>query len=110
MNINTEATVALVARGSRDPFRDFFGDDFMERFFGPRAAARPSARPSAAWAPASSSTRTGYILTNRHVVEGADEISVTLPRSGRARAYDAKLVGKDARTDVALLKIEPKEP
>jgi serine protease Do len=40
-------------------------------------------------------------------VEGADQISVTLANGKR---YDAKLVGKDARTDVALLKVEPKEP
>ena len=47
----------------------------------------------------------GYILTNRHVVDGADEISVTFPDG---KKYDAKLVGQDARTDVALLKIEPR--
>ena len=48
----------------------------------------------------------GYILTNRHVIEGADEINVSLPDGKR---FDAKVVGQDARTDVALLKIEPKE-
>ena len=44
------------------------------------------------------------------MVEGADKINVTLydDRNGNKR-YEAKLVGKDARTDVALLKIEPKE-
>ena len=49
----------------------------------------------------------GYILTNRHVIEGADKVQVTLP--GR-KTYDAKIVGRDARTDVGLLKIEPTEP
>jgi serine protease Do len=55
--------------------------------------------------------REGYILTNRHVVEGADEINVTLAtqRPGE-RPYSAKVVGRDARTDIALLKIEPKTP
>ena len=45
------------------------------------------------------------------MIEGADDIQVTLAtqRPG-ATPYEAKLVGKDARTDVALLKIEPKEP
>ena len=46
----------------------------------------------------------GYILTNQHVVEGADEVKVALgdPR----KEYTAKVVGRDARSDVALLKIE----
>lgn len=45
----------------------------------------------------------GYVLTNHHVVEGADEISLRL--SDR-REFKAKLVGSDAQTDVALLKVE----
>ncbi|MEO8362640.1 MAG: Do family serine endopeptidase, partial [Vicinamibacteria bacterium] len=49
----------------------------------------------------------GTILTNRHVVEDADQISVTLVSGKR---YDAKVLGKDPRTDVAVIKIEPKEP
>ena len=49
----------------------------------------------------------GYVLTNRHVIDGADDISVTL---ANGKSYAAKLVGKDSRTDVALLKIEAKEP
>jgi serine protease Do len=49
----------------------------------------------------------GTILTNRHVVDEADQINVTLESGKR---YDAKVVGKDARTDVAVIKIEPKEP
>jgi serine protease Do len=48
----------------------------------------------------------GYVLTNRHVVDGAEKIAVTL---ADGRRYDAKLVGQDARTDVALLKIQPRE-
>ena len=45
----------------------------------------------------------GYILTNNHVVEGADEIEVTLPDSRRARA---RVIGTDPETDLAILKIE----
>jgi len=48
----------------------------------------------------------GYILTNRHVVDGADKVQVTL---ADGRHYDAKVIGEDARTDVALIKIEPRE-
>ncbi|GAB4463787.1 MAG: DegQ family serine endoprotease [Burkholderiaceae bacterium] len=45
----------------------------------------------------------GYVMTNHHVVEGADEIIVTLPDK---REFKAKLIGSDRRTDVALVKID----
>ncbi len=45
----------------------------------------------------------GYLMTNAHVVEGADEVTVTLTDK---REYKAKIIGSDARTDVALLKID----
>ena len=45
----------------------------------------------------------GYVLTNAHVVEGSDEVTVTLTDK---REFKAKIIGSDARTDVALLKIE----
>lgn len=45
----------------------------------------------------------GYVMTNHHVVDGADEIIVTLPDK---REFKAKLIGSDRRTDVALLKID----
>ena len=45
----------------------------------------------------------GYVLTNAHVVEGADEVTVTLTDK---REFKAKIIGSDQRTDVALLKIE----
>src|SRR5207244_2023674 len=47
--------------------------------------------------------RTGYILTNCHVIEGADDIRVRLADD---RELSARLIGKDERTDIALLKIE----
>ena len=49
----------------------------------------------------------GYILTNAHVVDGADEITVKLTDK---REYKAKVIGADKRTDVALIKIEPVAP
>lgn len=48
----------------------------------------------------------GYVLTNNHVVEGAESIEVTL---GNRSRYPAKLVGTDPRSDIALVKIDPKE-
>ncbi len=104
VNINTSKTVS---RSRRDPF---FGDDMMERFFGPQEPGTKGAPRRETQQSLGSGfvvDKEGYILTNRHVVDGADQISVTLSNGKR---YDAKLVGKDARTDVALLKVEPKEP
>ncbi len=49
-------------------------------------------------------TEDGYILTNNHVVEGADEIKVALNPDGRE--YDAKVVGRDPKSDIAVLKVE----
>jgi len=48
-------------------------------------------------------TPDGYILTNNHVIEGADELRVSLPDG---REYEAKLIGADPKTDVAVIKIE----
>ena len=112
MNINTSQVVKRSGRG--DAFRDFFGDDLMDRFFGPQPEGRgqrPQRQTQTSLGSGFILDKEGYVLTNRHVVEGADKINVTLSgdRNGSKR-YEAKLVGKDARTDVALLKIEPKEP
>jgi Do/DeqQ family serine protease len=48
-------------------------------------------------------TSDGFILTNNHVIEGADELRVALPDG---REFEAKLVGSDSKTDVAVIKIE----
>jgi serine protease Do len=105
VNINTKKETK---RPRRDPFHDFFGDDMMERFFGPQRGDKETQRSLGS---GFIIDKDGYVLTNRHVVEGADEISVTLSTQRLGdRPYAAKLVGRDARTDVALLKIESKEP
>jgi serine protease Do len=77
-----------------DPFEQFFGHLFQ----GPR---RPELKRSLGSGVIID--RAGYVLTNNHVVGDATEIKVTLADE---RSYPAKLVGRDARTDVALLKIE----
>ena len=57
----------------------------------------------APWDRASSSVQDGYILTNAHVVDAADEVTVRLTDK---REFTAKVIGSDRRTDVALIKIE----
>ena len=49
-------------------------------------------------------SKSGYIVTNNHVIEGADEISVTI--NGRDREFIAKIVGRDKGSDLAVIKIE----
>src|SRR5262249_51507933 len=49
----------------------------------------------------------GYVVTNNHVIDGADEIKVILQDDTQ---LTAKLVGKDTKTDLALLKVEPAKP
>jgi Do/DeqQ family serine protease len=84
------------------PFHDFFGDDFFgERFRGFGGPAQPAV--------ASGSgviiSQDGYILTNDHVIEKADEIEVTLYDK---RSYKAKVIGTDPSTDLALIQIQEK--
>lgn len=50
---------------------------------------------------------TGYIVTNNHVIEGADDIEINFANGSKLKA---KLVGKDTKTDLAVLKVEPKTP
>ncbi len=48
----------------------------------------------------------GYIITNNHVIAGSRELSVTLNNN---KTYDAKIIGADDKTDIALIKIDPEE-
>jgi serine protease Do len=82
-----------------DPFQDFF-----ERFFG-RRPPRPQQRPSMGSGFIIHST--GYIVTNNHVVEGATQIKVVLATK---EELDATLIGRDAKTDLALIKVTSDKP
>jgi serine protease Do len=100
--VTIESTRTVPVRQFRHPFMD---DPMFRRFFG---EGDDSGQPSRKMGLGSGVivTEDGYILTNNHVVDGADEdgIKVAMP-DGKTR-YDAKVVGKDPRTDVAVLKIE----
>jgi serine protease Do len=77
-------------------------DDLLRQFFGGRHSAGP-VRPVSEEGAGFLIAPDGYILTNNHIVNGADKLSVTL-RGGRK--VEAKLVGTDERTDVAVIKID----
>jgi serine protease Do len=84
--------------GNEGPWRDFFGDDFFERFFGqiPRERKQRSLGSGFIVDP-----QKGYILTNNHVIAGADEITVRLDDG---KEYKAEVVGRDPKTDLALIR------
>jgi serine protease Do len=85
--------------GERDPFEEFF-----ERFFGGENPQREFRRRSLG--SGIIIHHEGYIVTNNHVVENASDIKISLSDK---EEYDAKVVGRDPRTDVALIKIEAKK-
>ncbi len=106
VNITTTKTARSGAMrspfGSRTPFDRYFGgDDFFERFFGdiPRKEFKQRGLGSGFIISAD-----GYIFTNNHVVEQADKILVKL---SDGREYNADVIGRDAKTDIALIKIKP---
>lgn len=83
------------------PFDEFF--DQFERFFGEQYQQPRKERSLGSGFIISSD---GYIVTNNHVVEGADEIKVRLRENGkREKSYLAEIIGTDSETDLALLKI-----
>ncbi|CAM3819775.1 HtrA protease/chaperone protein OS=Castellaniella defragrans (strain DSM / CCUG 39792 / 65Phen)OX=1437824 GN=BN940_05451 PE=3 SV=1 [Castellaniella denitrificans] len=125
--VNIRTTEAVPVRrspmmpGDGDPselFRWFFGPDFMPPGFGqqnPQNPQGPRARPKQP--PQAQGERTvprgigsgfvisadGYILTNNHVVDNSNGIFVTMTNG---KEYKAKVIGTDARTDIALIKID----
>jgi serine protease Do len=115
VNIQTTSRV----RGARE-MTEFFGggDDLLRRFFGGQIP--PQQRPRGRSAPRGLEEevpetmgrgtgfiidKAGFILTNNHVVEGAENIRVSLYGGGRTENYSAKVVGRDALTDTALIQL-----
>lgn len=91
---------ASMGRGGIDPFEFFFG---MPRGGGQNA--EPQEQRSGGSGVIISTD--GYIVSNNHVVEGASELKITLHDGS---SYTAKTIGTDPATDIALIKIESKEP
>lgn len=100
--VHIKSTMTRSSRSSQgdipDIFRDFFGDDFG----GGGSRGPQSSEASGSGVVISAD---GYIVTNNHVVEGAQELEVTLSNKSKFRA---KVVGADPSTDIAVIKIEGK--
>jgi len=86
------------------PFREFFGDEFFRRFFSGQGGMERQVQQGVGSGFIVDSR--GVIITNRHVIKGADEIQVTL--EGKKK-YRARLIGADSKTDVAVIKIEGRD-
>lgn len=104
VHIKTLTKSKQVAQGQNDqdnPFKDFFGPGFGD-MFGGRGGNRLSPEQRASGSGVTISAD-GYIVTNNHVVDGADELVVTL---NNKKDYKAKVIGRDPSSDLAVIKIE----
>jgi serine protease Do len=104
VNITTSAMIAAPTDGmpqvpEGSPFKDFFDD-----FGGP---GQGGPQRSEALGSGFVVSEDGYIVTNNHVIEGADEIEIEFFSGEKLKA---KLVGTDTKTDIALLKVESDKP
>ena len=104
VNISTTTTVTM----EQNPFGDMFNDPLFRRFFGegndhpgPKRKQKSSALGSGVIV-----SENGYILTNNHVVQGADEIKVVLSDK---REFKGKIVGSVPKTDLAVVKINARD-
>jgi serine protease Do len=85
---------------SRNPFSDLFGDGFDDLF-----GERSRSLPQMASGSGAVISEDGYIVTNNHVIDGADDINVTLSNQ---KSFKAKLIATDPSSDLAIIKIEAK--
>ena len=96
-----------------DPFEDFFSDPFGGFFGRGQGNGNGGRRQRQVQTPKRAAAGSGviissdgYIVTNNHVVDGADELTVTLNEN--SKEYSARIIGADATTDLALIKIDAK--
>ena len=110
----TVVNIQTTARIRERELTEFFGgsEDLLQRFFGGQPRQRGRQQPREGDLPQQQGTGTGFIidksgfiLTNNHVVEGADDIRVSLFGGGRTESYTAKVIGRDALTDTALIQL-----
>ena len=111
VNINTESTIKPVARrrgqGPGDDQDNQFGD-FFDKFFGGQGDSGPVRERSLGSGVLVDPK--GFIVTNRHVVEKADRVQVRLQDDPPGVQHDAKVIGSDQETDLAVIKIDVDHP
>lgn len=116
--VNISTTQSVDAKSPFDDLRaeipegspfEFFFKDFLDREFADRGQGDFGGRKRKATSLGSGFIidEDGYIVTNQHVIEGAEQISVTIS-DDQSKSYPAKVIGIDKKTDLALLKIDAK--
>ncbi len=108
VNINTESTIKNPHRrrgGQDNGDDDNQFDDFFDKFFGGRGDGGGAIRERSLGSGVLVDPK-GFILTNRHVVEKADRIRVRLQDDEPGVLHDAKVIGVDQETDLAVIKID----
>ena len=110
----TVVNVQTTARVRGRELTEFFGgnEDLLQRFFGGQPRPRGRGPQREYDAPQQQGTGTGfiidkagYIITTNPVVEGAEDIRVSLFGGGRTESYAAKVIGRDSLTDTALIQL-----
>ena len=95
ITVQTKAKVRVANADEQDPF--------FRQFFGPQLLRQP---PQAGLGSGVIISRDGYIVTNNHVVAGADDVTVALSDGSELKA---RIIGRDSQTDIAVIKVEAKE-
>jgi serine protease Do len=102
--VNVQVEKTTQGEASMQPFEGSpFGDERFKDFFGKQMP--PQERREGAVGTGFIIDKSGYIITNNHVVEDADKIKVKLKDE---REFEAKVIGRDPQTDIALIKIDAK--
>ena len=104
VNINTTKTIESPSFFDNfySPFKDFFGHDFWDQLFEQQRKRKERSLGSGFIV-----ADEGYIVTNAHLIEGAEQISIRL---ATGKTVAAEIVGVDKKTDLALMKVQEFEP
>ncbi len=102
VNISTQKQV----KGGSLPNHPILNDPFFRQFFGDMLRGVPKDKIERSLGSGVIISSDGYIITNNHVIDGADKIMVALPNN--SREYQAKVIGKDPKSDIAVIKIDAK--
>lgn len=103
--VHVKSMIATRANSSKqiNPWKDFFGDEFYEHYFQSPKSQDGDSKIKIGTGSGVIISDNGYIVTNNHVINNADEIEITLNDNTSKKAT---VIGTDPSTDLALLKIE----
>lgn len=104
VNISTQKQTKT---GNLPKNHPLLSDPFFRQFFGDMLRNIPQDRVERSLGSGVIISSDGYIITNNHVIDGADKILVALPNN--SREYQAKVIGKDPKSDIAVIKIDAKD-